>query len=192
MRQFMREGRGGVRWFFRGLLVLGCCLVGGPVLGSAQEDEELFAPYPGKKSLPAQAQADAALARLQALAPTDPTYLAETTRAGVLLVKSGQHAEAVALLEPYRPLDQFTLLHALGVAYLRTQRNRDAYDTLLRAHRLRPTVAGPLLPAALACARMPRTCDDYRTLAGAYSALGGRFTRLANRIRYHVPYRLRK
>ena len=191
MRRLGRGERSGIRWLLGGLLVL--LSLGGPAQGLARE-EELFSPYLGKKRGLAELQTDtdAALARLQTLAPADPTYRAEMLRAGVLLVKSGRHAEAVALLEPSRPLDQFTLLHALGVAYLRTHRNRDAYDTLLRAHRLRPEVAGPLLPAALACARMPRICDDYRTLAERYTAMGGRFTRLAERIRYHVPYRLHK
>jgi len=192
MRRLGWGERGGIRRLLGGLLVL--LSLGGPAQGLAQGDEELFSPYLGKTRGLAelQAQAAEALARLQTLAPADPTYRAETVRTGVLLVKSGRHADAVALLEPSRPLAQFTLLHALGVAYLRTHRNQDAYDTLLRAHQLQPTVAGPLLPAALACARMPRTCDDSRLLVQEYLALGGRFTRLADRIRYHVPYRLRK
>jgi hypothetical protein len=107
-------------------------------------------------------------------------------------VKDGQHEKAIELLEPLRSEEHFTLLHALGIAYLREERNRDAYEILMRAHRLRPSVAGPLLPAALACARMATHCHAYRELAIQYKALGGKFTRLADNIEYYVPYELRK
>ena len=159
---------------------------------AAQEDEEIFSPYLASERLSEMEES-----RFAALRPTNPddtdaARLAETVRTGVLLVKYGQHDKAVQLLEPYRTNDQFTLQHALGVAYLRLNRNQEAYDNLVRAHHLRPNVAGPLLPAALACAKMAKRCDDYRDLAQEYKKLGGRFTRLADRIAYHVPIALNR
>jgi len=162
-----------------------------PVVVLAAE-EEIFSPYLAFRRL-----SDAEESRFAALRPsnpdeTDAARLAETVRAGVLLVKYGQYDKAIELLEPYRIKEQFTLQHALGVAYLRTNRNREAYESLVRAHYQRPTVAGPLLPAALACAKMSRTCDDYRDLALEYKRLGGKFTRMADRIVYHVPIALNR
>jgi Flp pilus assembly protein TadD len=164
----------------------------GPLQLLAAEDEEIFSPYLAARRLP-----EAEESRFAALRPsnpdeTDAARFAETVRTGVLLVKYGQYDKAVQLLEPYRTNDQFTLQHALGVAYLRLNRNQEAYDNLVRAHHLRPNVAGPLLPAALACAKMARRCDDYRDLAQEYKKLGGRFTRLADRIAYHVPIALNR
>jgi tetratricopeptide (TPR) repeat protein len=114
----------------------------------------------------------------------------QLVRSGVEMIKQGQYAEGIALLEPYRQNDDFLTLHALGVAYVRIGRNQEAYDILIRAHLLNPTVAAPLLPAALACARMARHCDDYRRLALEYKELGGALTRLADRIASYDPYRL--
>jgi hypothetical protein len=109
---------------------------------------------------------------------------------GVRLVKRGAYAEAISLLEPYRETPDFSLLHALGIAYLRTQRNQEAYDVLIRAHALRPDEPGPMLPAALACARMAKTCDEYRRLALEYKERGGRFGRLADKIAEYQPVTL--
>jgi hypothetical protein len=159
---------------------------------AAQEDEEIFSPYLASRQLPDVEESRFAALRPSSTDETDAARLAETVRTGVLLVKYGQYDKAIEILEPYRIKDQFTLQHALGVAYLRSNRNQEAYDSLIRAHNLRPNVAGPLLPAALACAKMFRRCDDYRDLAVQYKKLGGRFTRLADRIAYHVPYALRK
>lgn len=114
----------------------------------------------------------------------------QLVRSGAELIKQGRYAEGIAVLEPFRESDDFLTLHALGVAYVRTGRNQEAYDILIRAHMLKPTVAAPLLPAALACARMARRCDDYRRLALEYKALGGELTRLADKIASHVPYKL--
>jgi len=79
------------------------------------------------------------------------------------------------------------VLHALGVAYVPVNRNQEAYDLLLRAHALRPTIAAPLLPAALACVKMARTCDAYRELALEYTQRGGRLVRFADKIANHLP-----
>jgi tetratricopeptide (TPR) repeat protein len=113
-------------------------------------------------------------------------------RSAILMVKQGEYTEAIALLEPYRARDDFSMLHALGVAYVRTQRNEEAYDALLRAHHLNPSEAGPLLPAALACARMARSCDNYRQLALEYKALGGKFVWFADKIANFQPVELVK
>jgi hypothetical protein len=109
---------------------------------------------------------------------------------GVRLVKQGEYAQAIALLEPYAFQNDFVTLHALGVAYVRTNRNREAYELLVRAHQLKPHVAGPLLPAALACARIARQCDEYRELALEYVALGGKFKRMADKIANYIPITL--
>jgi hypothetical protein len=146
----------------------------------ASQPEELYSPF-----LPA--------ARTAALRPGeqpgDTPGLGQDTRveAAVSLVRRGEYVRAVEILEPYGASDDFLALHALGVAYVRLGRNQEAYTTLLRAHHLRPAVPGPLLPAALACARMARTCDDYRELALTYKARGGKFTRFADRIASHLP-----
>lgn len=165
------------------------CLVG-PGWSLAQEQEEIFSPYLAAKRMPEREES--ILSALRGADATQPARFAETVRSGVLLVKHGRYDEAIELLEPHRGMEQFTLLHALGVAYLRSNRNQEAYDVLMQAHRLRPDAAGPLLPAALACVRMPRTCYAYRDLARQYKEQGGRFVRLADKIRYHVPYMLRK
>jgi hypothetical protein len=120
----------------------------------------------------------------------EPPALQQRTQHGIRLVKRGEYAEAISLLEPYRETPDFSLLHALGIAYLRTQRNQEAYDILLRAHALRPNEPGPLLPAALACARMARTCDEYRRLALEYKERGGKFGRLADKIAEYQPVTL--
>jgi tetratricopeptide (TPR) repeat protein len=116
--------------------------------------------------------------------------LAAAIREGVSLVRQREYARAVQRLEPYREIDHFTLLHALGIAYVRLDRNEEAYAALLRAHALRPEVAAPLLPAALACVKMARTCDAYRDLAREYKELGGQLVRFADKIAYHVPVAL--
>lgn len=120
----------------------------------------------------------------------DPVDLRHVTRQGIRLVKQGEYAEAIALLEPHRDVAEYSLLHALGIAYVRTQRNREAYDILLRAHSLKPEEPGPLLPAALACARMAKSCDEYRRLALQYKELGGRLVRFADRIAEYQPITL--
>lgn len=112
------------------------------------------------------------------------------TQQGIRLVKRGEYAEAISLLEPYRETPDFSLLHALGIAYLRTKRNQEAYDVLIRAHTLRPDEPGPMLPAALACARMAKTCDEYRRLALGYKDRGGKFGRLADKIAEYQPVTL--
>jgi tetratricopeptide (TPR) repeat protein len=111
-------------------------------------------------------------------------------RTVVRLIKEGHYRSAIVLLEPYRTKDDFLTQHAIGVAYVRVGRNQEAYEALLHAHRLNPTVAAPLLPAALACARMAKQCDDYRSLALEYRALGGKFTRLADKIANYLPITL--
>lgn len=162
-----------------------------PVL-AAQEEEEIFSPYLASKRAPKWDESRFAALASPLADASDAARFAETVRTGILLVKNGQYAKAVELLEPYRTKDSFVVLHALGVAYVRMNRNQEAYDSLIRAHTLRPNIPGPLLPAALACAKMARRCYDYRDLALEYKKLGGRFIRLADRIAYHVPYTLRK
>ena len=150
--------------------------------------EELFSPYIVARLLPPASD------RLSD-SPSDPGSLPFAGGAppgvverGVRLVKQGQYAQAITLLEPYRVQEDFLTLHALGVAYVLTNKNREAYEILLRAHQLRPQVAGPLLPAALACARIARRCYDYRALALDYIALGGKFNRFADKIANHQPF----
>jgi hypothetical protein len=156
---------------------------------TVKEDEELYTPYQIVKRLPSWEESSLVVLRP---AETDAARVTESIRAGALLVKYGQPDKALEYLEPLRSMDHFTLQHALGVAYVRLNRNQEAYDSLMRAHLMRPSVAGPLLPAALACARMARRCYEYRDLALEYRRLGGRFLRMADRIAYHVPYVLRK
>jgi hypothetical protein len=157
-----------------------------------KENEELFSPYLFSKRAPAGEESWIASLRPADPAEVDAARFAETVRTGVLLVKYGKYQTAAEILEPFRTRQHFTLLHALGVAYVRLNRNQEAYDVLIRAHTLRPNVAGPLLPAALACAKMSKRCYEYRDLALEYKRLGGRFTRMADRIAYHVPYALRR
>jgi tetratricopeptide (TPR) repeat protein len=120
----------------------------------------------------------------------DEAVFRALVRTSILLVKQGNYAQAIVLLEPYRAKDDFSMLHALGIAYVRTERNEEAYDTLLRAHQLNPNEAGPLLPAALACARMAKRCDAYRQLALEYMARGGKFVRFADKIANFQPVAL--
>jgi len=122
--------------------------------------------------------------------PDKTITLHSLTRRGIRLVKRGEYAEAISLLEPHRDAADFSLLHALGIAYVRTQRNQEAYDVLLRAHNLNPEDPGPLLPAALACARMAKSCDEYRRLALQYKERGGKFVRLADKIADYQPITL--
>lgn len=177
----------------RGVLLVPLALLwlGIPGVESAEqvEDEELFTPHLVYQRTPAQEQDLTALAT-----PAEPGtgLLAEQIRTAVLLVKHGYYAKATELLEPHRDQGNFTLLHALGVAYVRLNRNQEALDVLKRAHQLRPAVAAPLLPAALACVRMARRCYEYRELALAYKERGGRFKRFADKIAYHVPMVLRR
>jgi hypothetical protein len=167
-------------------------IIAGIALAAEQEGEELFSPYLFSKRVPAGDESWIASLRPTDPAEADAARFAETVRTGVLLVKYGKYQTAADILEPFRTREHFTLLHALGVAYVRLNRNQEAYDVLVRAHALRPSIAGPLLPAALACAKMSRRCYEYRDLALEYKKLGGRFTRMADRIVYHVPYALRR
>jgi hypothetical protein len=116
--------------------------------------------------------------------------LRQVVQQGVRLVKRGEYTEAIALLEPHQEAADFALLHTLGVAYVRTQRNPEAYAVLIRAHHLNPQDPGPLLPAAMACARMAKSCDEYRNLALAYKERGGKFVRLADKIAAYQPVTL--
>ena len=122
--------------------------------------------------------------------PPGPIEYQQIMHTVVLLIKEGHYRSAIALLEPYRTKDDFLTQHAIGVAYVRVGRNQEAYEALLRAHQLNPTAAAPLLPAALACARMAKRCDDYRSLALEYTARGGKFTRLADKIANYLPITL--
>jgi Flp pilus assembly protein TadD len=172
-------------------VLLALILLTAPGVGAAErtEDEEFFTPHLAYQRTPAPEQDLAALGT-----PSDPdaNLLAERIRTGVLLIKHGQYAQAATVLEPHRDQSNFTLLHALGVAYVRLNKNPEALAILKRAHELRPTVAGPLLPAALACVRMSRQCYEYRELALEYKERGGRFKRFADKIAYHVPLALRR
>jgi hypothetical protein len=109
---------------------------------------------------------------------------------GVRMVRRGEYAEAISLLEPHQEKADFSLLHTLGVAYVRTQRNQEAYTVLIRAHNLNPEDPGPLLPAAMACVRMAKSCDEYRSLALQYKERGGKFVRLADKIAAYQPITL--
>jgi tetratricopeptide (TPR) repeat protein len=157
---------------------------------ATQDGEELFTPF---------------IVATNALSPMDQSLLARSDgqrespgpieyqqimHTVILLIKGGHYLSAISLLEPYRSKDDFLTQHAIGVAYLRVGRNQEAYEALLRAHQLNPTAAAPLLPAALACARMAKRCDDYRSLALEYTARGGKFTRLADKIANHLPITL--
>jgi tetratricopeptide (TPR) repeat protein len=160
------------------------------LLAAAQDSEELFTPFfVAKNTLPPMDQS--LLARSDGQRePSDPIEYQQTMRTGILLIKEGHYQAAIALLEPYRAKEDFLIQHAIGVAYVRVGRNQEAYEALLHAHRLNPTAAAPLLPAALACARMAKQCDDYRSLALEYRARGGKFTRLADKIASYLPITL--
>jgi hypothetical protein len=159
-----------------------------PVL--VHDNEELFTPYLVASLLPAER--DLGMSR-----QSKPPVLADVGDSlpslaviGARLVKRGEYATAVTVLESQRYGQNFLALHALGVAYVRLHRNAEAYEILVRAHRLNPSIAGPLLPAALACARMASRCDEYRQLAFEYVALGGKFKKLADKIANHQPITL--
>jgi hypothetical protein len=159
----------------------------------AQKHEELFTPYLiASAAIPSIPSGDFPITsprgESDVLKETKSSPSSGLLGTAVRLVKRGQYGSAIVLLEPYKTRDDFLTLHALGVAYVRTERNGEAYETLLRAHKLNPSVPGPLLPAALACARMARQCDEYRQLALNYIALGGKFTKFADRIAHHVPF----
>ena len=157
---------------------------------AAQDSEELFTPFfVAKNTLPPMDQS--LLARSDGQRePPGPIEYQQIMRTVVLLIKEGHYRSAIVLLEPYRTKDDFLTQHAIGVAYVRVGRNQEAYEALLHAHRLNPTVAAPLLPAALACARMAKQCDEYRSLALEYRARGGKFTRLADKIANYFPITL--
>jgi hypothetical protein len=158
----------------------------------AQEaTEELFTPYlVASAAIPSSPELTS-IPRSDLSVQVDPkSPYAILLKTAVRLVKRGHYGWAIALLEPYRDREDFLTLHALGVAYVRLERNSEAFDILARAHRLNPMAPGPLLPAALACVRMARTCDDYRRLALDYIALGGKFRRFADRIANHQPFTL--
>lgn len=193
------RGRKGLN--LRALLSLGLCGVMGGWLSilsqpalAADIHEEIFTPYliasliPPTQGLFSDPRTDPGPLAYAgpSLRSVDPVLV----RMGVRLIKRGEYGQAIALLEPYKFQDDFLTLHALGVAYVRTDRNIEAYNILLRAHRLNPTIAGPVLPAALACARMARSCDEYRRLALEYIALGGKFKKFADKIANHQPFTL--
>ena len=157
---------------------------------AAQDSEELFTPIiVAKNAMPPMDQSLLARSDVQR-EPPGPIEYQQVMHTVVLLIKEGRYQAAIALLEPYTTKDDFLTQHAIGVAYVRVGRNQEAYEALLHAHRLNPTAAGPLLPAALACARMAKRCDDYRSLALEYTARGGKFTRLADKIANYLPIRL--
>jgi len=158
--------------------------------GVVRDTEELFTPYLVASLQPADRDT---LISWQ----TKPSVLADAGDSppslaviGARLVKRGEYATAVTLLEPQRYGQNFLALHALGVAYVRLYRNAEAYEILVRAHALNPSIAGPLLPAALACARMASRCDGYRRLALEYMTLGGKFKKFADKIANHQPFTL--
>lgn len=160
------------------------------LLAATQDSEELFTPFViAKNELPPMDQSLLARSDGQREPPGLIEYQ-QIMHTVVLLIKEGHYRSAIALLEPYRTKDDFLTQHAIGVAYVRVGRNQEAYEALLRAHQLNPTAAAPLLPAALACARMAKRCDDYRSLALEYTARGGKFTRLADKIANYLPITL--
>jgi tetratricopeptide (TPR) repeat protein len=140
--------------------------------------------------LPADLESSPEIRPDEEVLPDKTITLHSLTQKGIRLVKRGEYAEAISLLEPHRDAANFSLLHALGIAYVRTQRNQEAYDVLLRAHNLNSEDPGPLLPAALACARMAKSCDEYRRLALQYKERGGKFVRLADKIADYQPVTL--
>jgi hypothetical protein len=157
---------------------------------ATQDSEELFAPFVvAKNAMPSMDQSLPARSDDQR-EPPGPVEYQQIIQTAVLLIKEGHYRSAIALLEPYRTKDEFLTQHAIGVAYVRVGRNQEAYEALLHAHRLNPTAAAPLLPAALACARMAKRCDDYRSLALEYTARGGKFTRLADKLANYFPITL--
>ena len=122
---------------------------------AAQDSEELFTPFfVAKNALPSVDQS--LLPRFDGRRePPGPIEYQQIMRTAVQLIKEGHYRSAIVLLEPYRTKDDFLTQHAIGVAYVRVGRNQEAYEALLHAHRLNPTAAAPLLPAALACTRWP-------------------------------------
>jgi len=155
-----------------------------------QETEELFTPYLVASRFPSGREPSSIPLSETGTLTGGEKMLPNPVRTGIRLVKEGEYANAIALLELHGAHGDFSTLHALGVAYLRTERNAEAYEVLLRAHRLNPSAPGPLLPAAVACARVAKRCDEYRRLALEYKALGGRFTKLADKIANHQPLTL--
>ena len=147
-------------------------------------------PSPSAATIPADLESSPDIRLDEEVWPDETITLHSLTQRGIRLVKRGEYAEAISLLEPHRDAANFSLLHALGIAYVRTQRNQEAYDVLLRAHNLNPEDPGPLLPAALACARMAKSCDEYRRLALQYKERGGKFIRLADKIADYQPITL--
>jgi len=155
-----------------------------------RDNEELFTPYRVASLQPADRD-------LLSSRQFKPPVLADAGDAlpslvvvGARFVKRGEYVRAIAVLEPLRYGQNFLALHALGVAYVRLYRNAEAYEILVRAHRLNSSIAGPLLPAALACARMASRCDEYRRLALEYVALGGKFKKFADKIASHQSFTL--
>lgn len=188
---FSKNGR--CEWGWRltlGFAVLALIALWPAVVPAATQDsEELFTPFVvAKNALPPMDQS--ILVPSSGQPDPGPIEYQQIIRTVVLMIKEGHYRSAIVLLEPYRTKDDFLTQHAIGVAYVRVGRNQEAYEALLRAHRLNPTAAAPLLPAALACARMAKRCDDYRSLALEYRALGGKFTRLADKIANHLPITL--
>jgi len=174
-----------------GLAVLALIAFWPAMLPAATQDgEELFTPFiVATNTLSPMDQSLLALSDVQR-EPPGPIEYQQIMHTVVLLIKEGHYRSAIALLEPYRAKDDFLTQHAIGVAYVRVGRNQEAYEALLRAHQLNPTAAAPLLPAALACARMAKRCDAYRSLALEYAARGGKFTRLADKIANYLPITL--
>lgn len=155
-----------------------------------RDNEELFTPYLVASLQPADRD-------LLSSWQSKPSALADAGDSlpsliviGARLVKRGEYVRAITVLEPHRYGQNFLALHALGVAYVRLYRNAEAYEILVRAHKLNSSIAGPLLPAALACARMASRCDEYRRLALEYVALGGKFKKFADKIANHQPFTL--
>ena len=155
-----------------------------------RDDEELFTPYLVASLQPVDRDLVSSWQRTPSVLTDVGDSLPSLVVIGARLVKRGEYAKAITLLEPQRYGQSFLALHALGVAYVRMYRNAEAYEILLRAHRLNSSIAGPLLPAALACARMASRCDDYRRLALEYGALGGKFRKFADKIANHQPFTL--
>jgi tetratricopeptide (TPR) repeat protein len=195
----MRSGMTDARWhrFTRrptiAMALMGAIAWWGGVsapMALAGDAEELFVPYRTagllQLRMPAQPPPRSGSSVEEGGERPDRSLVA----AGIRLIREREYARAIALLEPFKSQDDFLTLYALGVAYVRTHRNAEAYDVLLRAHKLNPSIAGPLLPAALACARMAKRCDDYRKLAQDYVALGGKFRKFADKIASHQPYAL--
>jgi tetratricopeptide (TPR) repeat protein len=195
----MREKKIATRWRGLDASILVCLGLIGAIAGCGgvatrsaftQETEELFTPPVAASCVPSGRGPSSIPFSETGTQRGGEKALPDPARTGIRLVKEGEYAKAIALLEPHRAHGDFAALYALGVAYLRTERNMEAYEVLLQAHRLNPSTPGPLLPAALACARVAKRCDDYRRLAIQYKALGGRFTKLADKVANHQPLTL--